>query len=333
VELPHLVPARQLSVTPPVNGPPPAPRRRVRALVRSPLLHFFALGLLALLAERALSRADAPRPALTVVVPSGLTDEERDVRVDAAILVEEAIALGWPRTDPVIRARLIENLRFARGQQGTPPSANDLGLLEEALRLDMHRTDLIVRRRMVMRAERMLASDVRNAPVDDATLLAFRDAHPERFRAPARFRYSDLFLGRQQRGEALATDVSAMQRRLAAGGVTPAEAGALGDPLLYSPGDRLVSADEVARRLGGALSQQLTEAPLETWAGPFESSFGYHFVWVHERREAALPSLDDSRARVLGAYRDARQAEALRARMAELRAGYDIHVEVREGAP
>lgn len=315
------------------SSPAPTRATRLRALGRSPLLNFFALGLLALLAQRALSRADAPRPSLTVVVPSGLSEDERELRVDAAILVEEAIALGWARTDPVIRARLIENLRFARGQQGTPHTAEDLGLLEEALRLDMHRTDLIVRRRMVMRAERMLASDVRNTPIDDATLVAFRDAHPERFRAPARFRYTDLFLGRQQRGEALAADVSAMQQRLASGGVTPAEAGALSDPLLYSPGDRLVSADQVARRLGGSLSQQLAEAPLEAWAGPFESSFGFHFVWIHERREAALPSLDQARARVLGAYRDARQAEALSARMAELRAGYDIHVEIREGAP
>lgn len=334
MELPHLVPARPLSVTPPEPGSPaPARAPRLRALCRAPLLHFFALGLLALLAERALSRAEAPRPRLTVVVPSGLTDEERQLRVDAAVLVEEAIALGWPRTDPVIRARLIENLRFARGQQGAPPSAEDLGLLEEALRLDMHRTDLIVRRRMVMRAERMLASDVRNAPVDDATLLAFRDAHPERFRAPARFRYTDVFLGRQPRGAALDEDVAAMGRRLASGDVTPAQAGALGDPLLYSPGDRLVSADEVARRLGGALAQGLAEAPLERWTGPLESSFGAHFVWVHERREAALPSLEDSRARLLGAYRDARQAEALAERLAELRAGYDVRVEVREGAP
>ena len=74
-------------------------------------------------------------------------------------------------------------------------------------------------------------------------------------------------------------------------------------------------------------------APTDAWTGPCPSSFGVHFVWVHERREAALPSLDEARARVLGAYRDARQAEALRARLDELRASYDVHVEIREGAP
>ena len=338
MELAHLVPARRLTetrrVTPPVDT---APRKtlaaRLRGLVRAPVLHFFVLGLLGLLAERAHSRAEQPRPSLTVVIPSGITDSEREVRVDAAILIEESIALGWPRTDPVIRARLIENLRFARNETGERGTADDLALLEEALRLDMHRKDLIIRRRLVGRAERMLASDVRNAPVDDATLLAFRDAHADRFRAPARVRYTDLFVGRQQHGEGLSAAVSAMQQRVSAGSVTPAQAASLSDPLLYAPGDRLVSTAEVARHLGGTLAQQLATAPLRAWSGPFESSFGSHFVWVHERREAALPSLEEARARVLAAYRDARQAEALRTRLAELRAGYDIHVEVREGAP
>jgi hypothetical protein len=179
----------------------------------------------------------------------------------------------------------------------------------------------------------MLAADVRQAPVDDATLLAFRDAHPERFRTPARVRYSDLFLSRQRRGEALDADVATMQRQLTAGDITHAGAVQLSDPLLYTSGNRLVSADEVAGRLGGALAQGLIEAPLETWAGPFQSSFGVHFVWVHERREATLTSLDAARARLLGAYRDARQAEALRTRLNDLRRGYDVRVEVREGAP
>lgn len=306
---------------------------RMRGLVRAPALHFFVLGLLLLMAERARSRADEPRPSLTVLVPTGLSAAERDLRIDAAILIEESIALGWPRTDPVIRARLIENLRFARAETGERGTADDAALLEEALRLDMHRKDLIVRRRLVGRAERMLAADVRHEPVDDATLLAFRDAHPERFRAPARVRYTDLFLSRQERGAELGAAVLAMQSRLQAGGVAPGQAAGLRDPLLYAPGDRLVSTAEVSRHLGGTLAQHLDTAPMNAWAGPFESSFGTHFVWIHERREAALPSLDEARARVLGAYRDARQTEALRTRMLALRAGYDVRVEEREGAP
>ena len=93
MELAHLVPARRLTetrrVTPPVDT---APRKtlaaRLRGLVRAPVLHFFVLGLLGLLAERAHSRAEQPRPSLTVVIPSGITDSEREVRVDAAILIE-----------------------------------------------------------------------------------------------------------------------------------------------------------------------------------------------------------------------------------------------------
>ncbi|MEZ4324928.1 MAG: peptidylprolyl isomerase [Polyangiales bacterium] len=318
-----------------------APRLASR-LLAAPTLHFFVVGFVVLVSERAWTRAHTERPTLHVVVPTGLGPAEREKRVDAAVLIEEGLGLGWARTDHVIRTRLITNLRFARGEtrpgdeDATSPAVprdDDAALLEEALRLGMERSDLIVRRRIVSRAERMMTSDVRHAPVDDGTLLAFRDAHPERFRAPARFRYVDVFLSQQRRGDTLDHAVSATQAQLTRSGLAPEQAASLSDPLLYSPGDRWVSADEVARRLGGDLATQLEAAPLRRWAGPFRSSFGVHFVWVRERREAALPSLEEARARILGAYRDDRQAEAMRRRMAELRAHYDITVEEREGAP
>jgi hypothetical protein len=371
VELAHLVLARQLSLTGPKDNARRArAKRALLAALAHPTLHFFVLGLVALVSQRAWTRATAERPSLRVVVPTGLTAAERERRVDIAILIEEGLALGWARTDPVIRSRLVSNLRFARGEalagaaddaeagghvraDGDNNNDNDndnddpaaavagassLGpeataLLEEALRLGMQRSDLVVRRRLVSRAERMLTSDVRAAPVDDATLLAYREAHPERFEAPARYRYTDLFLSRQRHGDALPEAAAAMQARLAAGATTPAEAAALSDPLLYTPGDRWVSHVEVERRLGGTLARHLDGAPLGAWAGPFESSFGLHFVWVRERRAAALPSLDVARTRILGAYRDERQEEAVRTRMAELRAQYDVTVVEQEGAP
>ena len=303
-------------------------------------MHFFVLGLALLVGQRALSRASEERPSVRVVVPPGISAAERELRVDAAILVEEGLALGWARTDPVIRGRLVSNLRFARGEPqpltetGEPAAGeDDAELLEEALSLDMQRTDLIVRRRLVARAERLLTSDVRSAPVDDETLLAFRDAHPERFMAPPRYRYVDLFLSRQRHGEALAEVAATMQRRLAAEHVPPEQAAALSDPLLYSPGDRWVSGEELERRLGGALASNLANAPIGAWSGPFESSFGLHFVWLRERRAATPPTLDEARARILGAYRDARQEEAVRTRMAELRTHYDVVIEEQEGAP
>ena len=201
-----------------------APRLASR-LLAAPTLHFFVVGFVVLVSERAWTRAHTERPTLHVVVPTGLGPAEREKRVDAAVLIKEGLGLGWARTDHVIRTRLITNLRFARGEtrpgdeDATSPAAprdDDAALLEEALRLGMERSDLIVRRRIVSRAERMMTSDVRHAPVDDGTLLAFRDAHPERFRAPARFRYVDVFLSQQRRGDTLDHAVSATQAQLTA---------------------------------------------------------------------------------------------------------------------
>lgn len=345
MELAHLVPAGQLSVTGSPVSSTPRVRTAARWVVRRPVVHFFALAVLALIGERLVRRAFAPRPTITVLVPPGLSARDRESRVDSAILIEEGIALGWVRSDPLIRARLVENLRFARGESvagsraGARGSvreraaARDRALLEEAIQLDMPRTDLVIRRRLVGRAERLLASDVRNAPVSDATLLAFRDAHLERFRAPARFRYTEVFVSRQRHADAYQASVVSMGERLRGGGISPSAATEFSDPLLYSARDRFVSADEVDRYLGGHVADGLAASGLGVWAGPFESEYGAHFVWLLERREPALPTLEEARARILGAYRDARQERAVRARMAELRARYRVHIVAREGTP
>jgi hypothetical protein len=287
-----------------------------------------------------------PRP-LVVSVPPGLSEPEVRLRVDAAILVEEGIALGWVESDPVIRARLITNMRFARGEASPQPQngdANrepnrepdadqDAALLAEAIALDMHHSDLIVRRRLISRAERLMWSDVRNERVSDDTLFEFMQAHASRFMAPPRFRYSEVFLSAQRHGDALDHAVATAQTRLREEAPAPEDAHALGDPLLFSPGTRWVGAEDLARRVGGELANELRDAPLEAWSGPYASSFGQHLVYVHERREGALPTLDEARLQVLGAYREDRRDAALERRLQVLRDAYNVTVRVEPSAP
>ncbi len=102
--------------------------------------------------------------------------EPPQVDVDTqTLLVEQALAAGWHRTDPIVRTRLIENLRFA-GRDGS-----DAELLREALDLGMARTDPVVRLHLAGRARRVLESVPDPSQQQLADWLA---AHPERFRRP-----------------------------------------------------------------------------------------------------------------------------------------------------
>ncbi|MFT7580916.1 MAG: hypothetical protein ACI9MR_002590, partial [Myxococcota bacterium] len=131
-------------------------------LARTPAIRFILLGALLFALVRLIGSHPAPSqtPAWTA----------------ESLLVEAAIAHGLDERDPVVRKRLVDNLRFA-GERG-----DDSALVAMAKRLDMPRHDPVVRRRLATRM-RML----RPAAVLAATDLAgWYATHGERFRTPSR---------------------------------------------------------------------------------------------------------------------------------------------------
>ena len=52
------------------------------------------------------------------------------------------------------------------------------------------------------------------------------------------------------------------------------------------------------------LSQQLFKVPVNTWAGPFRSEYGWHLVYVTEHTPPKLPPFSEIRDRVLPGYLD-----------------------------
>ena len=134
-------------------------------LARAPLLHFLAAGLALFAAERtgigrALAASDraveVSRSAVLQLAAEARRELGREprpdeltarvaARVDEELLVREARALGWHRSDPVVRMRLVQNLRFVSPEDA---EAEPDALLERAYALGMDETDVVVRRRL-----------------------------------------------------------------------------------------------------------------------------------------------------------------------------------------
>jgi hypothetical protein len=104
----------------------------------------FALGACLWVTKASLGPLFVPTVPLVVEVGPG---ED----VGAAVLFDHALRAGWVRTDPVVRRRLVDNLRFA-GREG-----DEAALFGEALALGMDRADPVVRQRLVQRARDVLA--------------------------------------------------------------------------------------------------------------------------------------------------------------------------------
>lgn len=166
-------------------------------------------GMLALGLVLAAGRAAVPGARPVAVVVAGETRDE-------ALLIDQGLRAGWTRTDPVIRRRLADNLRFA-GHEG-----EEQALVEAAHALGMERVDPVVRARLLDRARRWLDAV---PEATDAELQAWLDAHPERF--------------------AVGPILEVTQRPLDGGGASR-----------ELPDRLVGTADQLARRCGGDLAER-----------------------------------------------------------------------------
>jgi hypothetical protein len=241
-----------------------------------------------------------------------------DREVDDRLLIQEARRHGWHRTDPVVQRRLIQNQRFletAPADAAREPDETDetdaSGLLERAYAQGMDRTDVVVRRRLLERMRLAVAEAARLDVPSREELEAYRLAHLELFRRPARIDLTHVYLSRDRHGDALADVAAALGERLATGSASMEDAAELGDPSLLPTEIHGASHAELARRFGHDFADAAFAVEVGELAGPVPSSFGLHFVYVSARTEERDPPLDEVEAEVRHRVEREREKEAL----------------------
>lgn len=248
-------------------------------------------------------------------------------------------AVGEPRTDRPDRIVVTEErvAMLARTFERTwmrPPTAGELqGLIDdyvaeellyrEALSLGLDRDDLVVRRRMRQKME-FLTEGISEVDPDEADLRRFYEAHPQRFRAPPRLTFTQVFVaadaddGTQERAEGILD-------RLREGSAPDG----LGDPTLLPRSLRDASPGEIAGTFGSSLAEALEGAPEGRWSGPYASGLGLHLVRVEARRPARLPPLAEVRPAVEREWAAERREQARERLLETLRERYEVEVQVQ----
>lgn len=276
----------------------------MRELLREPLVHFLLGGAALFLLYGGVAEPGAERPDRIVV------GEEQ------VAMLAQTFRRTWMR----------------------PPTAAELeGLIDdhvteevlyrEALALGLDRDDLVVRRRMRQKME-FLNEGLAEGEPSDEELRAFLEANPERFRAPPRVSFTQVFVSPDGDGAADAR-AAALLARLRAG----ADPAALGDPTLLPRRLSLAPPSQVEGSFGAGFAEHLAELPEGVWSGPIASGFGLHLVRVSGREPARLPALAEIRGAV-GREWAAEQDDAARERFHRaLRARYDVEVRRPEAPP
>ena len=278
----------------------------LRKLIREPLFHFLLLGaMIFLLAGR---------------VRSGSVGSGDKIVVTQSQI--ESMVVGFSRT-------------WMR-----PPSQEELqGLVDDFVReevlyreakaMGLDQDDIIVRRRMRQKFE-FLAEDqaARTGPPTDQELESYLRQHADKYSEEPNFSFDHIFFSREMRGASADAEANAMLARLSGKGTI--DIAKLGDAFLLPSRFEKTSAGETARLFGEKFAEDLTKAPLGTWAGPIESSYGIHLVRVNARIPEGAPPLAKVREAVLRDLLSDRRKQELDTQYEKLRARYMVVVEPPE---
>ncbi|HVP29210.1 MAG TPA: peptidylprolyl isomerase [Myxococcota bacterium] len=281
-----------------------------RALARSACLRFFVLGAVLLVLER--SFPSGARAEGGAWPPSACVGDEGPCS-DDALLFDAALAQGLERSDPVVRRRLADDLRFL----GVEQEASDEALVVRALALGLDRSDPVVRRRLVNRMRLRAVADADATDVDEADLARRLGVQSAALATPTRVRIEQVFLDRARRGARTEADARAVLFRLRAG----ASAEALGDAFLEPTRVGPASERALARHFGETFARAVLALPEGGWSEPIPSAAGLHLVRVLEREPARPAKLAEVRNQLADLERAGREQAALGASVASLRVG------------
>jgi len=307
---------------------------RTTMSLRRRIGHFLAIGALLFAGDRMLAERFGSRgTARASVGPAGLsvaslerlrTGWLRDAgrpptasewehlvaaEIDDELLLREARRRGFHRSDALVRRRLVRNVEFASERPGDS-HAN----LREAIELGLDETDLVVRRRLIQKM-RLLSHD--SEPPSDEELRRYFAQHRDRFERGERIDIQHIFFARERRVDAGRDARRALAKR-DPGDWNPQQD--RGDPFIAGNRTGLVSRAELAKQFGEPFAEAAFDVERGRWQGPIASSFGWHLVWVHDRRGGWVPPLEVVRAEVSEALSAERSRSALRELLDELRA-------------
>lgn len=174
-------------------------------------------------------------------------------------------------------------------------------LYREAIVMGLDKDDTIVKRRLAQKMD-FLAEDLSTLeePTTDV-LRKYFEAHRDNFALPPRVSFHHVYYSFDAHGKG-AHDIAAR------------EVSAAGGP---QNGDRFMFQNSYAERteadlysiFGPAFAHEVFGLSLGQWAGPVESAYGWHAVFVESQTPPVAPSFEQAEADVKAAYVEARRAE------------------------
>jgi hypothetical protein len=230
----------------------------------------------------------------------------------------------------------LRQIAFAWVAQGRPaPSSEELRILadarvreeilyREALALGLDVDDTIVRRRLAQKMEFLFEDVARLREPTTEELKAWFEGNAERFAVPGRVTFRHLYFSPDRRGNRAREDAERARGRIGNEGIDAPAAIALGDRFMFQDYFPDRAQDDVAKTFGAGFARTVFQTPTGRWAGPVQSGYGWHLVWVDSVTPARVPGFEEIEADVRAAWTEEQRA-VIRARAFEaMRGRYQV---------
>jgi hypothetical protein len=273
--------------------------------LREPLLHFLLIGAAIYLLYGAVAEPTPEESDKTIVVSAGEVE--------------------WMRTS--------WQKRWNR-----PPTPEEFGgliqqyiketvLYREALTMGLNQHDQVIRRRLAQKLEFLAKDLVALTPPTDEELVAYFDAHRDRYQQPALYTFTQVFVDPDKRGDATLADAEAIKAALIARGDAIEDAGTLGDDFMLQSYYPERDETEIRKQFGSGFAQSLMALSPGQWHGPVLSGYGVHLVYLSSISEAPPPVFAELRERVVEDWTTEKGEELNEQFYANLRDSYTIVIE------
>ena len=287
-----------------VNALPPAPPpSRWPRWLREPLWHFLLIGALLFGLSAWRNRGPARAPGAQRIE---LTE------ADVVQLTAEWRAQGLPEPGPEQMNSLLD------------AKIREEVLYREALAMGLDKDDVIVKRRLAQKLD-FLAEDLSalREPGREE-LQAWFTAHAPDFALPPRATFRHVYFSLDEHGAKTREVAAAALAKIAGRPADAPEVATLGDPFMFQNACIDRTPDQVAAGFGGKFAGALFALPPGTWAGPIESGFGWHLVFIEALTPGRVPEFAEVAAAVKAEGVASQRAELKEREYAALRAKYEV---------
>lgn len=199
-------------------------------------------------------------------------------------------------------------------------------LYREALALGLDDDDEIVKRRMAQKMQ-FLAEDVAAAYEPSSEELAdWYAENSEKFAQPSRVSFRHLYFSPDRRGERAYEDAAGALSAVEAEAGDSARAASVGDPFMFQDYYADRTSVSLAKDFGPEFATSVSKLAAERWAGPIESGYGWHLVFVDSVVPGRVPPFEEIEPEVETAWLGERKAEAWNAAYDDMRSRYTVRL-------